>query len=41
MFEDFTFDAKPILWVRLVALAELCNTFLATEGTRVGILPEQ
>ena len=40
MFEDFTFHSKPILWVRFVTLAQLCNTFLATEGPRVGIAPE-
>ena len=40
LFEDFTFDKKPILWVRFVTLAQLCNTFLATEGPRVGIEPE-
>jgi len=40
LFEDFTVDSKPILWVRLVALAQLCSTFLATEGPRVGIMPE-
>ena len=40
LFKDFTLDSKPILWVRLVTLAQLCNTFLATEGPRVGIAPE-
>lgn len=40
LFEDFTADSKPILWVRLVTLAQLCNTFLTTEGPRVGITPE-
>jgi hypothetical protein len=40
LFEDFTVDSKPILWVRLVTLAQLCNTFLATEGPPVGITPE-
>lgn len=40
LFEDFTVDSKPILWVRFVTLAQLCNTFLATEGPRVGITPE-
>ena len=40
LFEDFSVDSKPILWIRLVSLAQLCSTFLATEGPRVGIMPE-
>jgi len=40
LFDGFTRNSKPILWVRFVTLAQLCNTFLATEGPRVGIAPE-
>jgi hypothetical protein len=41
IMEDFSIQTKPILWVRLVALAHLCNVFAANEGPPVGITPEE
>lgn len=32
--------SKPILWLRFVALGQLCNTFVEQEGTQLGIIPE-
>jgi hypothetical protein len=40
IMEDFTVSGKPILWVRLVALGQLCSAFVVREGPTVGITPE-
>lgn len=40
LLKDFTPQAKPILWLRLLALGALCNSFAGIEGVRIGILPE-
>lgn len=37
LFEDFSVDAKPILWTRLVALGHLCTFLVVSEGERAGI----
>jgi len=40
LMKDFTIAAKPILWVRFVALGQLCSTFVTREGPSIGIAPE-
>jgi hypothetical protein len=40
LMENFTTAAKPILWVRFVALAQLCSAFVTREGPSVGVAPE-
>ena len=40
LVENFSPSTKPILWVRLVALGQLCNAFVTREGPAVGISPE-
>lgn len=40
LMEDFAVAGKPILWVRLVALGQLCSAFVTKEGPTVGIAPE-
>jgi hypothetical protein len=40
LFEGFNPNEKPILWIRLVALAHLCSNFVEREGPGVGIPPE-
>jgi hypothetical protein len=40
LLDGFTIGSKPILWIRLVALAHLCNAFAAQEGPHIGITPE-
>ncbi|MFI5330721.1 MAG: hypothetical protein ACHQ2F_06765 [Desulfobaccales bacterium] len=40
IMEDFTIAGKPIFWVRLVALGQLCSAFVVREGPTVGIAPE-
>jgi hypothetical protein len=41
VMKDFTPTAKPLLWVRLLALASLCNELVRIEGARVGVPPEE
>ncbi|MEA2343369.1 MAG: hypothetical protein QOF63_1538 [Thermoanaerobaculia bacterium] len=40
LMEGFTPETKPILWLRFVALAELCNAFAARDRMQVGLAPE-
>jgi hypothetical protein len=40
LMENFSIETKPILWIRLVALAQLCSFLLAQEGPNVGIASE-
>jgi hypothetical protein len=40
LMENFTIANKPILWIRLVALGQLCSEFAMQEGTIVGLTPE-
>jgi hypothetical protein len=40
MMEDFTIMSKPLFWVRLVALGELCRALVDDEGRQLGIKPE-
>jgi hypothetical protein len=41
LFDEFTPAKKPILWIRLVALCQLCHAFLAQEASSFGIdLPD-
>lgn len=40
LMEDFSISEKPILWVRFVALAELCIAFVQREGPALGIAAE-
>lgn len=40
LIAGFTIDSKPILWLRLVALAQLCEGLLARLGTEVGLESE-
>jgi hypothetical protein len=40
LLEDFTIASKPILWIRLVALAQLCNSLVDREGSALGIVAE-
>jgi hypothetical protein len=40
ILEHFSTNKKPILWVRLVALAQLCGTLLVIEGPRAGLTVE-
>jgi hypothetical protein len=41
IMENFSIPGKPIFWLRLVALAQLCSVFVASEGPRMGIVPEE
>jgi len=38
--ENFSANTKPILWVRFVALGQLCSAFVRREGPPIGISPE-
>jgi hypothetical protein len=38
--EDFTIASKPILWVRFVTLAQLCNSLVERDGSALGIVAE-
>ena len=40
LFEGFSPKDKPILWIRLVALARVCSAFVERGGPQVGIMPE-
>jgi hypothetical protein len=40
IMKDFTIPTKPILWVRLVALGELCSKLVDSEGPQLGIISE-
>ncbi len=40
LLEDFSINKKPILWLRLVALAQLCCVLIGDEGPAVGIESE-
>jgi hypothetical protein len=40
LLNSFKIETKPILWLRFVALGQLCNTFVEQEGTQLGIIPE-
>jgi len=40
LMEHFKPETKPILWLRFVALAELCNVFAARERIQVGLAPD-
>lgn len=40
LLEDFTVGSKPILWLRLVSLGNLCSAFVDREGPQLGITPE-
>jgi hypothetical protein len=37
LLEGFTVVSKPILWVRFITLAHLCNSFVRREGPALGI----
>jgi hypothetical protein len=41
LIDGFTITAKPILWIRFVALAHLCTSFLNREGPALGIAAEE
>jgi hypothetical protein len=36
LFEEFTTYSRPILWLRMVALAQLCVNYIAVEGPPLG-----
>jgi len=40
LMDGFSITAKPILWIRFVALAHLCTSFLEREGPPLGITAE-
>jgi len=40
IFEQFTIDRKPILWLRLVAYAQICNSFVTRQGQARGFAEE-
>jgi hypothetical protein len=40
LMENFTIASKPILWIRFVALGQLCSSFVGREGPVLGIHPE-
>lgn len=37
---DFTIEAKPILWIRLVSLGELCSSLVKRDGSPLGVTAE-
>jgi hypothetical protein len=40
LMEGFTIVTKPILWIRFIALAHLCSSFVKREGPALGITAE-
>ncbi|MEP7001000.1 MAG: hypothetical protein ABI969_11020 [bacterium] len=40
LMDGFTNEAKPILWIRCIVLAQLCSAFVAREGTQLGMAAE-
>lgn len=41
LLEDFTTYGRPLLWLRLVALADLCNKYVELEGAAIGMTPRR
>ena len=39
VLQNSTPTSKPLLWVRLVALATLCHSFASQEGGEIGLKP--
>jgi len=40
LFDGFTIATKPILWIRLVSLGELCTSLVKRDGPPLGVTPE-
>lgn len=38
---NFTAETKPLLWLRMLALAQLCNALIASQGVSLGIAVEE
>jgi hypothetical protein len=41
LITGFTVERKPVLWLRLLALARLCNALIASQGVPLGIPGEE
>jgi len=41
LLDGFNTTSKPLLWLRLVALAHVCAAFVNAEGPQIGIRPSQ
>jgi hypothetical protein len=41
LITNFSVELRPLLWLRLLALAQLCNALLASQGESLGIASEQ
>jgi len=40
LFDNFTATRKPLFWLRLVALANVCMSFGRSEGPQIGVIPD-
>jgi hypothetical protein len=41
LITDFSVDGRPLLWLRMIALAQLCNSLVTSQGAALGINREE
>jgi hypothetical protein len=41
LLNDFSRETKPLLWLRLVAYAAICNKYINTDGLAIGFEQRQ